>query len=331
MPKPSKKTKGTAPPQSLREAIDRADLDAIRAFVANGEALNPHFESYGNGPLRIAVDAATGELDDRMPAVAELLIDLGADVNHRAHAHEAPVLFWAAYRGLDALCRLLVSRGASIEGTDQGDEHTMLHCAVEGGLLWLAEGCVAAGIDPNAQTVQGHRAIHYAFTGGSRHSGKDWKALAELLERAGAALGVNNGSWGTALHWAATETRAAAVPWLVDRGIAVDTPTAEADGRTALMCAAVGRKDGEVTETLRALLALGADVHYATPVTGLTALHQAAGACDMEALRVLLEAGADPAAKTRATASVGSARIKAGARPIDLARRRKWEAAYSLL
>jgi ankyrin repeat protein len=331
MSKPSKKSKGTAPPQSLREAIDRADVDAIRAFVANGEALNQRFEIHGDVPLHAAVDAATGEPDDRMPAVADLLIELGADVNHRASAYQPPALFWAAYRGLDALCRLFVSRGASVDGTDHGDEHTMLHCAVEGGLLWLAERCVAAGIDPNAETSQGHRAIHYAFTRGSLHPGKDWEALAELLSRAGAALGVNNGSWGTALHWAATHRRASAVPWLVERGIAVDTPTAEADGRTALMLAAVGRSDGDVAETLRALLALGADVRYATPVTGLTALHQAAWACDMEALRALLEAGADPAAKTRAAASFGSVRVKAGARPIDLARRRKWEAAFSLL
>jgi ankyrin repeat protein len=329
--KGGKATGGAKAPSTLEEAIQQADHEAIRAFVARGEPLNPAYAIHGPVPLRQAVDEATGAPDDPMPAVAQLLVELGADVNHRASAYQEPVLFWTAYRGLDALSRWLVAQGASIQGTDHGDQHTMLHCAVEGGLAWLAEQCVAAGIDPNAQTSQGHRAIHYAFTRDTRSSGKDWRALAELLARAGADLAVNNGDWGTALHWAATHGVAPAIAWLVERGIGVDTLTATADGKTPLMLAARGSADRGGAPTLRVLLDLGADARFATPVTGLTPLHCAAVSGDLDSVQVLLDAGADKAAKTRATASFGSTKFKAGTRPADIALRSKWQAGAALL
>jgi ankyrin repeat protein len=88
---------------------------------------------------------------------------------------------------------------------------------------------------------------------------------------------------------------------------------------------------GEGAPTLRALLDLGAGARLGTPVTGLTPLHFAACSGDLDAVRALLDAGADKAAKTRATASLGSTRFKAGTRAVDIALRRKWQAGAALL
>lgn len=82
----------------------------------------------------------------------------------------------------------------------------------------------------------------------------------------------------------------------------------------------VSRGDkGEHPERVEALLRYGADINAAGP-KGVTALHAAAKAGFVRVIEVLLNAGADTAART-----------KAGETPLDLARKNKRSAAVALL
>lgn len=310
-----------AVPTTLREAIQRADLEAIRALVAEGAPLNPTFETFGDFPLEDACRLV--KEDGPAMRVVELLVALGADVNHRASAFQAPPLFMTAYRGCDVLARWLVEHGASLEGTSDPDQHLVLHCAAVGGLPWLVELCLARGADPNAASRQGYRAIHYAF------QTAQWKPIAEAIERAGADLLHQSNASGTALHWAALYGQANAIPWLLARGFGVNTPSL-GSGKTPLMSAADCRVAEHLAETIETLRNAGADLHARTP-EGLTALHIAAQNYRPEATAALLAAGADKTLKTTGPWQCGSTKFKAGVTPADVAKRLKHHEAEALL
>lgn len=300
-------------------AIRDADLASLRALVAAGSSLAATDEDAERPPLHAAIEAATGAPGDPMLAVVQLLVELGADVNLIPSQYAASPLFEAAHRGADAITRWLVAQGARLDAVDF-EGHTILHGAAMGGLAWLAEQCLAAGMDPDGGTHNGQRPIHLVFGLGSR----DWRPVATLLERAGARLDANEDAGGGPLHCAALHVRPDALPWLVERGLGIDAPAASADGYTPLMMSAQWRRPDPGLATMRGLLALGADVHRATAVTGLTALHCAAWSRDLPRLELLLEARADRTAKTRSAGQITSTRFKAGATPAHLARLARW-------
>lgn len=105
-----------------------------------------------------------------------------------------------------------------------------------------------------------------------------------------------------ALHYAAWSGDLAEVRQLIEAG--TDPDTVDSTGETALFGAAAGAR----IEVVAYLLAVGArhDLHEST--LGLTPLHWAASHGGVETLRLLIEAGADPAKEDHS-----------GRLPVDLA------------
>ena len=113
-----------------------------------------------------------------------------------------------------------------------------------------------------------------------------------------AGVDVRDGDGRTALHWACAVGHAAHVAGLAAHGAAL-APADDA-GWTPLMCAAGGAHTAAAVALLRAAptpAARAALVRAAVPRSGTTALHHACTRAAPALVRVLLAAGADPAAR----------------------------------
>lgn len=173
-------------------------------------------------------------------------------------------------------CVLLLASGRDTrvaEAAEQGDSEAV-------------RGLLIQGADVNAALGDGTTALHWAVF-------HDDLELVRLLLKAGAntkaALRVDA---STPLFMAASNGNASVIEALLKAGAEVNAATA--NGATPLMRAASA---GSVP-ALTALLKSGADVNSKEPVHGQTALMFAAVENRSEAIKLLMERGADPTITT---------------------------------
>jgi ankyrin repeat protein len=111
--------------QDLYDAIERRDLERVRALLHQGADANStsrgfQFLSARNPDRRRRFDAPplirAIQLDQ--PEIAAALIDKGADVN-ASDAAGTPALMLAAQQGQMALVKLLLDRGVDVRATDR--------------------------------------------------------------------------------------------------------------------------------------------------------------------------------------------------------------------
>ena len=209
-----------------------------------------------DAPLIAAVKA--GDVD----AVRSLIVDRGVDVNRPA-PDGATALHWAVHRNDAALVDLLLAAGAGVSTANRYGVQP-ISLAAENGDAGILEALLAAGADPNAALPGGETVLMTAARTG------DAEAVRVLLVR-GADPNLRDGFRGqTALMWAAARNNAGAVHALAELGADVRAKTGTA-----------------------ARAPLGNRLFYAPPPTGFTALLFAARGGHVEAVRVLLAAGAD--------------------------------------
>jgi ankyrin repeat protein len=277
-------------------SIESHDVDGLRALLDRFPELVAAQGTNGNGLLGMA----TATCDERLVA---LLLDRGADVAH-ANTHGWTALHQAAYRGLPLLARMLLDAGAPVDVSARGDGGTPLIVALFWGNRDAAELLAAHAIAPgNLRAAAGlgrlelidelvtangrllpEAAAHRAFY--RPHSGfPAWRPSddpQEVLDEA--------------LCWAARNDQPQAIDRLVARGANVD---ADVYRGTALAWAAAGGRQ----RALERLLKLGADPNrrgtFGGPEHGesVTALHLAAQNAQLDAIGLLLAAGADPTAR----------------------------------
>ena len=209
-----------------------------------------------DAPLIAAVKA--GDVD----AVRSLIVGRGVDVNQAA-PDGATALHWAVHRNDAALVDLLLAAGAGVSTANRYGVQP-ISLAAENGDAGILEALLAAGADPNAALPGGETVLMTAARTG------DAEAVRVLLVR-GADPNLRDGFRGqTALMWAAARNNAGAVHALAE------------------LRADVRAKTGTVARA-----PLGNRLFYAPPPTGFTALLFAARGGHVEAVRVLLAAGAD--------------------------------------
>lgn len=186
--------------------------------------------------------------------------------------------FYAAIRNNDTPALRGLTTHADLEVKDPRGATPLMHAAVVGTAEHV-KLLLDAGAAVNATSESGATALMAA-------AGDPVKSA--MLIEAGADVNARSQSGGTALMAAASrDSNADLVRALLARG--ADARAVSSDGDTALLMAA---KAADV-ETMKLLIARGADVNLAHKVLGLTPLGNAVSANNLDAVRLLLASGAD--------------------------------------
>jgi uncharacterized protein len=242
-----------------------------------------------------ALYAAAANAD---PEITGMLLAAGADANTHLLSGETP-LMEAAERGNLETLRVLLSRGADSNAREANGGQTALMWAVSERHAAVAEELVRRGADVHARSTKGFTALMFAAQGGDADS-------ARVLVGGGAkANDVMPKTGLTALIIAAATGRTEVAALLLDKG--ANPEAVDADGFTPLHYAA---KNKEAVEMVSSLLRHGAkpDVRLIQKkptvaasgivMEGATALGLAAEINNLDAVKALVEAGADQSIPT---------------------------------
>jgi ankyrin repeat protein len=271
-------------------ALEAHDVDGLAALLDHSPEL---VEAQGTNENDL-LGMASATCDERLVRV---LLDRGADVT-RGNVHGWTPLHQAAYSDLPMMATMLLDAGAAVDAPARGAGGTPLVVALFWGNRATAELLAERGVHPrNLRTAAGlgrleeiDEVLASGTAGAERgfyrpHSGfPPWTPSDDAQE-----------ALDEALSWAARNDRPDALDALVARGADV---AADVYRGTALSwAAACGR-----VASIERLVALGADVNQRTTFGGpghgekTTALHLAAQGGHLDAIRALLDAGADPTA-----------------------------------
>ena len=250
-------------------------------------------------------------------ALAESLLDAGADPAARYRPNNVPIVFWA--RGNDGLVTLLVERGAPLDGFSD-DDKTLLMYQADTYAGELVEFLLARGADPNQQNSSGETALMYAHSitaaavllaygadpnlqnnKGETSLIRTWfyPEIQRILLRAGADPTIKDNEGKTAMHYWPYGANMPLLDELLAAGCPLDDP--DSDGITPLMNAASSSNEQRSAKTVPALLERGADPNKSRDYRGRSILHVYLWRIDSHAkeaipvVEALLAAGARPA------------------------------------
>ena len=96
---------------------------------------------------------------------AELLIEMGADVNAKSNNGGTP-LRYACVRGYIDVAELLIENGADVNAKNECNGGTPLHFACGKGPVNVAELLIENGADVNAEDNDGDTPLRWAMKGG---------------------------------------------------------------------------------------------------------------------------------------------------------------------
>ena len=304
----------TLPPRPSMKTHAGVSVPAVAAVLALlGSVLTASGQSSVDRRL---VDAAQGQ---DLAAMRALLRE-GVDVD-ATHADGATPLAWAVHWDDRAMVDLLIEAGAEADVANDLGVTPLMLASINGSAPTVAT-LLDAGAEPNATRPSGETALMMAARSG------DVRAV-RLLVAAGADVNLTTAGGQTALMWASAEHHTDVLRLLVEIGADVHAraatrtrpPRAGGYGRKeptvlsrfeAVNPAALPR-DGDLDpprpeggftpflhavlaghlESVRALLAAGADVDEAAP-DGVTALMLALTKRHGDIAQFLLDAGADP-------------------------------------
>jgi len=290
----------------LSEACINGSFPLVRLLLKSGA--NPN-AAIGTGETPLMTCSKTGSADG-----VRLLVEYGAAVNAKEPSQNQTAVMWAAAeRHPDALKALIDAHADLKAHSKQG--FTAMHFAARVGDVESVKLFLAAGVDINIQTQAGA-----GESGGRNATGSGYTPLLVATMRAQVEMALYLLDQGadpnilaaglTPLHWASTS-------W---EGFASNPVYGFEDAMS-------GIHDRQAKLRLvKALLAHGANVNarvtkrppnFATGYTdsvGATAFLLAASIDDVEMMRILLGAGADPkiSTGTNATAIMAATSLNRG-------------------
>jgi uncharacterized protein len=272
---------------------DKAMVDLLLGAGANPKAVN----DFGATALY-----AAAEFQD--PGVIKSLLAAGADPNVALMSGETPLMA-AARTGNAATVRALLEAGAEPNAKEKNGGQTSLMWAAAGGFSAVTGELVRHKADVNIRSKTGSTALMFASRG-------DLASVRTLLD-AGADPNVEIPDWkGTALGIASTTGQPDIVEALLAKG--ADINHRDDNSFTPLHSAVRDSDYGEEREqraravaTVKVLLAHGADpnarLHQEKPTVraldevefeGATPIALAAEVNNLDAIKLLVDAGGDP-------------------------------------
>jgi ankyrin repeat protein len=271
-------------PLSWAAYLDEREIAGT--LVAGGANVNVA-DAYGETPLTLACASGDG-------ALAAQLLQAGANANAARWNGETALMIAAGAGSVEGV-RELIQHGADVNAAGGAKKQTALMWAAAEGHSDVVQALIERGANVNAASASHFTPLLFAAIK------DDVKSVASLLA-AHAELNYTLPSGAKVLTVAASYGNTATVGALIDAG--ADVNVADRAGNTALHTAA---QLGNL-EMIKMLLAKRANVNARTgksagggrgggfrPLTGeLTPLHFAARGNHIDAMKLLVAAGADP-------------------------------------
>ena len=213
------------------------------------------------------------------PAVCQVLIDAGADIETKDERGRSPLLR-ASPSGKFAVVKMLVEAGARVRTTDNEGDTCLTLAAYFGHTETVRYLVSLPEVDVNHSEEDNLTALHFAAQ-------ENHPQVAEVLIDAGADIEAKDEEGSSPLHRACREGALDAVKLLVKAGARVCVT--ENIGDTCLMYAVYWGH----TETVRALLCMPeVDVNQSNN-SGLTPLRRAVSRKHSDVSKLLIDAGAE--------------------------------------
>ncbi|KAJ9602538.1 hypothetical protein H2200_013081 [Cladophialophora chaetospira] len=267
----------------LLKAIDKGSVKAIELLIDLGVDLNQlSSKSDARNPVYLPLSYAARRDD---PAIIELLIKGGADINARDYFGNNALLS-AASSGQDKVIELLLNRqyNADIEvqrtSTDDRKGFTPLMLAVHDGRLSSIKVLLAKGAKRDVVNEAGDTLLHIAASMGRL------RTTEFLLANGSQIIAMNEQTGETALHSAVRKASLRVAIFLIKKGRLL--LEAENNQKQTPLALAVKLKKPRMVEKLleKGAKTDGVDADERTP------LHNAIIAKDSETIRLLVERGA---------------------------------------
>ncbi len=293
----------------LALAARNGNAEIVAQLLAAGVDPNDPRQAVNAGETPLLLAARAGQVD-----AVKVLADAGADVDAQESWNGQSALMWAGAEGHVPVVETLIALGADVRARSNSGATPLLFAARKGA-VGAVRALLAAGADVNEARPDGAAPLLVAVVNGHED-------LVDLLLEAGADPNAEGGSTRLTVQG----MRAEPMP-LVIRKLGYSERESEGITRGNIfgrpLQAAVHVANWHISDqfivvnldrlrVLRALLAYGADVNgrnsmeeprwsgarYRRHMTGATAFMLASKSSDVEALRLLLEYGADPTIDT---------------------------------
>jgi len=226
--------------------------------------------------------------------VVEALLKAGVDVNIRSEKQKLTPLISAACCGSLEAVKALLKSSADIDA-QSSTGNTALMLAIDRGKIDVALTLIEAGANLEIKGQKGWTALHNAASGGD----KGYKEVAEGLIKHHASVDALSETLLTPLHEAAGKSLVDLVRLLVDAG--ADVNARDKFSNTPLrMCASNAQSFANLEtfkQTVQILLDAGADINSGTTIN-TTSLHSVVKWGNIDAVRFMIEHGADPNIRT---------------------------------
>lgn len=286
-----------------KEFFRAASLSDVERCLGDGVDVN---ESLTADVVDIEMAEFNEALGERIGESAEDREALGLGPPLLGEKGDTPLHVAAESSETPAVIEALLSAGADLSARD-GDGRTPLHVAarrdhsfqVDNVVIEIVEALLLAGADVNARDAQGRTPLHMAA------ESSDIAELAEVLLSAGAEIGARDENGLTPLHAVASWSGASSVADVLliagadvsaqaEISIVNSRAWVHGGGATPLHFAVADMGGNDAV--MESLLSAGANIE-AQMAGGVRPIHLAALNHQPDALRALLEAGAEPEAQ----------------------------------
>eukprot|EP01087_Luapelamoeba_hula_P018391 TRINITY_DN5917_c1_g3_i1.p1 TRINITY_DN5917_c1_g3~~TRINITY_DN5917_c1_g3_i1.p1 ORF type:complete len:481 (-),score=79.01 TRINITY_DN5917_c1_g3_i1:433-1875(-) len=280
------KVDGDSPP--IFAAAGKGNLELVSLLLKHGA--NPSaFSTQHAGCCGLHIAAEKNYVD-----VVNALLKAGVDVNIRSEKQKLTPLISAACCGSTEAVRALIASKADID-SQSSTGNTALMLAIDRGKIDVALALIESGANLEIKGQKGWTALHNAASGGD----KGYKEVAEGLLKAGASVDALSETMLTPLHEAAGKSLVDLVSLLVSHKANVNARD-KFNNTPLRMCASNAQSFANVEtfkQTVQILLDAGADINAGTTIN-TTSLHSVVKWGNADAVRFMLERGADPNVRT---------------------------------